>query len=241
MLTSESVPVASFRAMLPSKIALMKPERPILASENEMLEMLSKNSGIAITWNCNARKYVKENKLQLIWNSFHMPEEYVYLLTAKDIDYSIKNKNNLTAQEECFDDAIKLFLDQHTKIQNKWNNYAFTRMFFPCKKLPTDTLKFDNTGNFKAITANKCATVAINVANCPFNFQCIIQSTYHMWNKERKCWNEYNLPSNFKAKIEHCDKKILYHVCVKDPSVFVKFYDIYNGKYNEGYSIRPVW
>lgn len=56
----------------------------IIPSEFEMLEMLSKNSGIAVTWNCNARKFIQQNKLQLVWNSFHVPEEYVYLLAAKN-------------------------------------------------------------------------------------------------------------------------------------------------------------
>lgn len=56
----------------------------IIPSEHEMLEMLSRNSGIAITWNCNARKFIQQNKLQLVWNSFHVPEEYVYLLAAKN-------------------------------------------------------------------------------------------------------------------------------------------------------------
>lgn len=56
----------------------------IIPSEYEMLEMLSKNSGVAITWNCNARKFIQQNKLQLVWNSFHVPEVYVYLLAAKN-------------------------------------------------------------------------------------------------------------------------------------------------------------
>jgi hypothetical protein len=56
----------------------------IIPSEYEMLEMLSKNSGVAITWNCNARKFIQQNKLQLVWNSFHVPEQEVYLLTAKN-------------------------------------------------------------------------------------------------------------------------------------------------------------
>ncbi|MEN2401361.1 LysR family transcriptional regulator [Flavobacterium sp. MC2016-06] len=64
----------------------------IIPSEHEMLEMLYKNSGIAITWNCNARRYIKENKLQLVWNSFHVPEEYVYLLTAKNNNLSSFSK-----------------------------------------------------------------------------------------------------------------------------------------------------
>ncbi|TDO84099.1 DNA-binding transcriptional LysR family regulator [Flavobacterium chryseum] len=74
----------------------------IIPSESEMLEMLSKNSGIAITWNCNARKYIKENKLQLVWNSFHVPEEFVYVLTAKN--------NNLNSFFETISKELKLFL-----------------------------------------------------------------------------------------------------------------------------------
>lgn len=55
----------------------------IIPSEYEMLEILSQNSGIAITWNCNARRFIQKNKLQLVWNSFYVPEESVYLLTGK--------------------------------------------------------------------------------------------------------------------------------------------------------------
>jgi DNA-binding transcriptional LysR family regulator len=73
----------------------------IIPSESEMLEMLSRNSGIAITWNCNSRKYIKENKLQLLWNSFHVPEEYVYLLSAKN--------NNLNSFFETISKELKLF------------------------------------------------------------------------------------------------------------------------------------
>jgi DNA-binding transcriptional LysR family regulator len=74
----------------------------IIPSESEMLEMLSKNSGIAITWNCNARKYIKENRLQLVWNSFHVPEEFVYVLTAKN--------NNLNSFFDTISKELKLFL-----------------------------------------------------------------------------------------------------------------------------------
>lgn len=73
----------------------------IIPSESEMLEMLSRNSGIAITWNCNSRKYIKENKLQLLWNSFHVPEEYVYLLSAKN--------NNLNSLFDTISKELKLF------------------------------------------------------------------------------------------------------------------------------------
>jgi hypothetical protein len=73
----------------------------IIPSESEMLEMLSRNSGVAITWNCNARRYIKENKLQLLWNSFHVPEEFVYVLTAKN--------NNLNSFFDVISKELKLF------------------------------------------------------------------------------------------------------------------------------------
>jgi DNA-binding transcriptional LysR family regulator len=56
----------------------------IVPSEYEMLELLSKNEGVAITWNCIARRFIQQNKLQLVWNSFHVPEVYVYLLAPKN-------------------------------------------------------------------------------------------------------------------------------------------------------------
>ncbi|TCN53735.1 LysR family transcriptional regulator [Flavobacterium circumlabens] len=73
----------------------------IIPSESEMLEMLSRNSGVAITWNCNARRYIKENKLQLLWNSFHVPEEFVYVLAAKN--------NNLNSFFDSISKELKLF------------------------------------------------------------------------------------------------------------------------------------
>ncbi|KIO52347.1 LysR family transcriptional regulator [Flavobacterium hibernum] len=73
----------------------------IIPSESEMLEMLSRNSGVAITWNCNARKYIKENKLQLLWNSYNVPEEFVYLLAAKN--------NNVNSFFEVISKELKLF------------------------------------------------------------------------------------------------------------------------------------
>ena len=73
----------------------------IIPSESEMLEMLSRNSGVAITWNCNARKYIKENKLQLLWNSYNVPEEFVYLLAAKN--------NNVNSFFDVIAKELKLF------------------------------------------------------------------------------------------------------------------------------------
>lgn len=73
----------------------------IIPSESEMLEMLSRNSGVAITWNCNARKHIKENKLQLLWNSYNVPEEFVYLLAAKN--------NNVNSFFDVISKELKLF------------------------------------------------------------------------------------------------------------------------------------
>ena len=73
----------------------------IIPSESEMLEMLSRNSGVAVTWNCNARKYIKENKLQLLWNSYNVPEEFVYLLAAKN--------NNVNSFFDVISKELKLF------------------------------------------------------------------------------------------------------------------------------------
>ena len=60
----------------------------IIPSEYEMLEILSKNTGIAITWNVNAKKMIEEKKLQLIWNSKEMPSTDVFLLSGKNENLS---------------------------------------------------------------------------------------------------------------------------------------------------------
>ncbi len=56
----------------------------IIPSEYEMIEVLSKNSGIAVVWDINARNYIAENKLQLLWNSNKMPKTEVFLLSGKN-------------------------------------------------------------------------------------------------------------------------------------------------------------
>ena len=60
----------------------------IIPSEYEMLEILSKNSGIAVTWNINAKKMIQEKKLQMIWNSKEMPSIDVFLLSGKNDNLS---------------------------------------------------------------------------------------------------------------------------------------------------------
>ena len=64
-----------------------------------MIELLSKNSGIAINWNCNANQFIKENKLKLLWENEKMPDVDVFLLTAKN--------NNLNSFFEIISNELK--------------------------------------------------------------------------------------------------------------------------------------
>jgi DNA-binding transcriptional LysR family regulator len=61
----------------------------IIPSEYEMLEIISKKTGIAVVWDINAKNFIVENKIQLLWNSKLMPSTEVFLLSSK--------KENLTA------------------------------------------------------------------------------------------------------------------------------------------------
>jgi len=56
----------------------------IIPSEYEMLEALSKNKGVSVVWNCNAASFIKDKKLQLLWNSNQMPSTEVFLLSGKN-------------------------------------------------------------------------------------------------------------------------------------------------------------
>ena len=55
----------------------------IIPSEYEMLELLSKNTGIAVVWNINAKNFLAEKKIQLLWDSNEMPSTEVFLLSGK--------------------------------------------------------------------------------------------------------------------------------------------------------------
>lgn len=55
----------------------------IIPSEYEMLELLSKNIGIAVVWNVNAKDFIAEKRIQLLWNSNQMPSTQVFLLSGK--------------------------------------------------------------------------------------------------------------------------------------------------------------
>ena len=56
----------------------------IIPSEMEMLATLAENSGVSIVWDINAKRYLKENKIQLVWNSSKMPSTVIYLLARKN-------------------------------------------------------------------------------------------------------------------------------------------------------------
>lgn len=60
----------------------------IIPSEYEMLEIISKNTGIAVVWDCNAKNLIVENKIQLLWNSKQMPSTEVFLLSGKNDNLS---------------------------------------------------------------------------------------------------------------------------------------------------------
>ena len=56
----------------------------IIPSETEMLATLAENYGVSIVWDINAKKYLRDNKIQLVWNSSKMPSTAVYLLARKN-------------------------------------------------------------------------------------------------------------------------------------------------------------
>ncbi|NGY36534.1 LysR family transcriptional regulator [Flavobacterium sp. XN-5] len=55
-----------------------------IPSEYEMLEALSKNTGLAVVWDCNSKGFIKDEKLQQIWNSKKMPNTEVFLISGKN-------------------------------------------------------------------------------------------------------------------------------------------------------------
>lgn len=75
----------------------------IIPSEYEMLELLSKNTGVAVVWNINAKHLIADNKIQLLWDSKQMPETDVFLLSRK--------KENITAFFENIETQLKKVLE----------------------------------------------------------------------------------------------------------------------------------
>jgi DNA-binding transcriptional LysR family regulator len=60
----------------------------IIPSEYEMLEVISKNNGIAVVWDVNAKILIAESKIQLLWNSKQMPSTEVFVLSGKNDNLS---------------------------------------------------------------------------------------------------------------------------------------------------------
>jgi DNA-binding transcriptional LysR family regulator len=75
----------------------------IIPSEYEMLEIISKNTGVAVVWDLNAKNLIAENKIKLLWNSKLMPSTEVFLLANK--------KENLTAIFEKIELKLKDILN----------------------------------------------------------------------------------------------------------------------------------
>ena len=75
----------------------------IIPSEYEMLELLSKNTGVAVVWNSNAKDLLAEKKIQLLWDSNQMPSTEVFLLSGK--------KENITAIFEKIEAELKKVLE----------------------------------------------------------------------------------------------------------------------------------
>lgn len=75
----------------------------IIPSEYEMLDLVSKNTGIAVTWNCNAKSFINDGKLQLLWDSKGMSSTNVFLLSGKN--------DNLSAVFENIEAELKRVLE----------------------------------------------------------------------------------------------------------------------------------
>ena len=71
----------------------------IIPSEHEMIEILSRNAGVAVVWDINVRDFLEAKKIQLLWNSKEMPSTEVFLLSAK--------KENLNAIFENIEMELK--------------------------------------------------------------------------------------------------------------------------------------
>ena len=56
----------------------------IIPSESQLLTTLSENSGVSVVWDINAKPFIEEKKLQLVWNSTKMPSTEIYILSRKN-------------------------------------------------------------------------------------------------------------------------------------------------------------
>ena len=60
----------------------------IIPSEYEMLGVLAKNTGVAAVWDINAKCFIEEKRIQLLWNSKQMPSTEVFLLSGKNDNFN---------------------------------------------------------------------------------------------------------------------------------------------------------
>ncbi|MBG6110903.1 DNA-binding transcriptional LysR family regulator [Flavobacterium sp. CG_23.5] len=60
----------------------------IIPSEYEMINILAENTGIAVVWDINAQPFIRDKKIQLLWNSKQMPTTEVFLLSGKNDNLS---------------------------------------------------------------------------------------------------------------------------------------------------------
>ena len=56
----------------------------IIPSESQLLTTLSENSGVSVVWDINAKPFIEEKKLQLVWNSTKMPSTEIFILSRKN-------------------------------------------------------------------------------------------------------------------------------------------------------------
>jgi len=60
----------------------------IIPNENEMLDSMIENKGIAAVWNINAKPFLQKKQLQLVWNSEKIPTQEIYLLVRKNNSFN---------------------------------------------------------------------------------------------------------------------------------------------------------
>lgn len=75
----------------------------IIPSEYEMIKILSESTGIAVVWDLNAQPFIRDKKIQLLWNSKQMPSTEVFLLSGKN--------DNLNAIYEKIEQELKTVLE----------------------------------------------------------------------------------------------------------------------------------
>ena len=56
----------------------------IIPSEYEMLNAQAKNSGLSVVWDINAKEFLEQKRIQLLWDSPKMPFTFIYLLSRKN-------------------------------------------------------------------------------------------------------------------------------------------------------------